>query len=500
MRKVRLFLLGAAVGLPLTILAQAPATAVADVEARFARDAFADGRFRDAVAAYQRAVQAAAGDPVLLRETQAGLAVALLRTGDFAGAREAADAAVRLDPGSARFRAVQGDTLWAAGLFDEGEETYGLALRLDGSEPRAHHGLARALATHGRLDDALEEVRTAIRLDPAEGEFHHTAGVLLERQHRYAEAAAAFRDYVARLPHHDRSETAAWTRAQIRFLDSFGDRTPIDLPAGQDTWTVPLRIADGKALVAIGINGSRPIEFVLDTGAEQTVLSQDVGRRRGVAPVAYMQSAGVGDVGVRGLQIGRIDRLDVGPLRVRNVPCLIKSPPLSGLPGREPESFSPLALGLSMRVDYARRQLTMTRALPEDRYDTELPLRMYRLATVRGVVDGRPASFVVDTGGEVISISQATARLLPSLGSSRRIPVRVYGASGWDRDAFLLPGVDLAFASIRFTRVPVVVLNLHAPSTLLGFNLGGIVGHKFLSRYRVSIDLQRSVLGLDPAS
>ena len=40
------------------------------------------------------------------------------------------------------------------------------------------------------------------------------------------------------------------------------------------------------------------------------------------------------------------------------------------------------------------------------------------------------------------------------------------------------------------------VLNLNAPSALLGFQLGGIVGHKFLSKYRVGIDLDRSVLRL----
>ena len=73
----------------------------------------------------------------------------------------------------------------------------------------------------------------------------------------------------------------------------------------------------------------------------------------------------------------------------------------------------------------------------------------------------------------------------------------MYGTSGWDRDAFLLPGVDLSFDSdIQYRNFPVVVLNLRAPSALLGFELGGIVGHKFLSKYRVGIDLDRSVLRL----
>jgi hypothetical protein len=32
---------------------------------------------------------------------------------------------------------------------------------------------------------------------------------------------------------------------------------------------------------------------------------------------------------------------------------------------------------------------------------------------------------------------------------------------------------------------------------LLGFRLGGIVGHKFLGKYRVSMDLDRSELRLN---
>jgi hypothetical protein len=154
-----------------------------------------------------------------------------------------------------------------------------------------------------------------------------------------------------------------------------------------------------------------------------------------------------------------------------------------------------------MRVDYERRQLTMARALDPVAYTDELPLRMHRLALVRGTVNGRlPASFVVDTGGELLSISGTTARSIQPEKPFRRIPLRVYGTSGWDKDAFLMPNVDLEFSAIRFSQVPVVVLNLRAPSALLGFELGGIVGHRFLSKYRVSIDLNRSVLGLEASS
>ena len=78
----------------------------------------------------------------------------------------------------------------------------------------------------------------------------------------------------------------------------------------------------------------------------------------------------------------------------------------------------------------------------------------------------------------------------------RYIPLEVYGTSGWDPDAFLLPGVNLAFNQVLYDNFSVVVLNLHRPSALLGFHIGGIIGHKFLSNYRVAIDMADGVVRL----
>src|SRR5438105_15500399 len=98
----------------------------------------------------------------------------------------------------------------------------------------------------------------------------------------------------------------------------------------------------------------------------------------------------------------------------------------------ESESFSPLALGFSMTIDYKKHELTIGRHLPPEPKDFELPLRLYRLATVRGVVDRNfQANFVIDTGGEVISISQATATELGRRDGGRKIALKVYGTAGW---------------------------------------------------------------------
>ena len=102
----------------------------------------------------------------------------------------------------------------------------------------------------------------------------------------------------------------------------------------------------------------------------------------------------------------------------------------------------------------------------------------------------------MDTGGEAISVSTSTARGLFTPADRRRIKLRVYGASGLDPDAYLLPGVNLAFGPINLPNQPVVVLDLRAPSVLLGYEIGGILGYRLLGKYRVDIDLPRAMLRL----
>jgi Flp pilus assembly protein TadD/predicted aspartyl protease len=472
-----------------------PVTASSEVQLQLADLLLADGRYAEALEAYRLAK--ATPDTALRTRALVGVVKTMLRLGDFQPALQEAAELRGLAPRDSEVLALHGDALWAGGLFEESDAAYQDALAIAPETPRARHGLGRSLAAQNRLASALDEVQASLRGAPAEPDFHYTLASLYERARRFDDAAASMMDYINLIPNKDVSDKAAWAKAQVRFLRSFEGKKPFAMERGDDVHVIPFRIVRDKVMVEGRINGGSPVEFVLDTGAEQTVLSLPMARRAAVVPITYVRSAGVGEVGIRGLQIGRLDSLEFGRLKVRNLTVLIKNPPLTGLPTSEMESFSPLALGLSMVVDYKRRQLIVAKNLPAADYDTSLPMRLYRLAMVRGTLNGEhPASFVVDTGGEVISISQASAGLLEWDPVRRRIPLKVYGSSGWDPDAFLLPGVDLQFASIRFSNIPVVVLNLRVPSVLLGFELGGIVGHRFLKDYRVGIDLENSLLRL----
>jgi len=478
-----------------------PLSQASEIQLRLGDLLYSEGRYSDALEAYRNALKTAPSENV--RASRFGVISSALRVAEFDLARKEAEKLSQSDPNSPDGLSLYGDALWASGLFDEAESKYRDALAKVPDLARGHHGLARSFAARGHLIDAMNEVQAALRLAPRDMEIHHTVGTIFERMHKYEEAAGAYSNYVNLLPNKDHSEKADWSRAEIRFLRSFGQRVPFETDPGAEDriYTLDFRLVNEKVVVRAKVNDSSAQDFVVDTGSENTVITRTTAQRLGVQPITYTLSAGVGRIGLRGLQLARIDSLELGSLKVRNIPCLIKNPPLRDIPVKETESLSPLALGYSMIIDYKSHKLTFGKHLPDEPKDFELPLRLYRLATVRGTVDTEhKANFVVDTGGEVISISQATATALGKPQNGRKIALKVYGTSGWDDDAFLMPGVDLAFDAIQYRNFPVVVLNLDAPSALLGFQLGGIVGHKFLSKYRVAIDLERSVLRLKNVS
>ena len=481
---------------PVTPHAGAPTTAQAELSRGQAL--FDDARYRDAV---KHLVRARQFDPELNTSVTPIVVRALLRVGDFSRAEQEASGLITSTVGAADL-ALHGETLWAIGHFEEANARYTAALTLDPHLPAALHGISRVLDARGKTEDALAAVERAIEREPDTPEYRHTRAYYLERLRRYRVAADELERYLRLLPRKGFKEQVKLARARIKFLRHFDDRTPMLMSdeVGTGIHVIPFRVEREMLFVKARINGRFWQELVLDTGAEMNVLSEEIAQRAQVYSVAETMSAGVGDIGMRRLKLARIARLEVGTLKVEHVPAMIKDPPLKKFTHGDIDAFSPLALGLSMRVDYDRKQLIVARDLPkiDGQAAMEAPLWMHRLATVRGRINGdRPGAFVVDTGGQAISISRSVAVGLEQLGRFRRIPLRVFGSSGWDKDAFLLPGVDLEVDEVRMAQTSLVVLNLRAPSVLLGYELGGILGHKFLSRYRVSLDLDQGLMRLD---
>lgn len=467
----------------------------AEVQYQLATQLYGEARFREALYAYDLAMRSE--DAALVGRARKGKVRTALRVAEFDLARREAEALVAGAAADPEAQTLYGDALWATGLFDEADTAFRGALDAAPESSRARFGTARSLATRTRLDDALNEALAAAAVSPRDAEVQALVGHIYERLQRFDEAADAYERYTALLPNPDDTMAGVFL-AKIRHLRSFNGRVPllVDAETATRAHRVQFKLVNKKIVMQGRLNGAA-VEFVLDTGSERTGISAATARRTGVSPVTSTLTAGVGVAAFRRLDLGSADRIEIGTFRIRNVPVSIRNVGRGALPRWQSETFSPVALGLSVVVDYQRREVTLARSLPDGDADFRLPMRVNRLPMVRGLLNAtHPAYFVVDTGGELISISAETASAL-AMRPARRIPLRVYGMSGLDADAFLLPGVDLDFDAIEYRKVGLAVLNLRAPSVLLGFQLGGIVGHKFLGDYRVSMDVGRSELRLE---
>jgi predicted aspartyl protease len=390
--------------------------------------------------------------------------------------------------GSAPGMVEAGDAFFRAALFDRAERAFRDALTYDAQSGPAHLGLARALATRREVDLALAEVDVAIGLPATPADAHLTLANLLEHTGHTASAAQSLDRYlnsVGRDAHPLRVQRA---RAQAALLHLAG-HAPLRGGNRDGAGTIAFDIIQDKLFVKASINGRIPVDMMIDTGADGLVLSRQIVDRAGMPRVEGSAGAPM---------VALADRLDIAGLTVTRVPALVRPEPLRVTPYLDGSALSPLALGLSMILDYERRQLTLARRLPFEPADVELPLSFAALPVVVGTIGTDAISFVIDTGSEVTSLAGEVLDRLGPVPDARRIPMRVFDAWGArQRDAFLLtPGLDLAFGAITLSRYPVVVRSWPDVEAVHGFAMGGILGHNFLKQYRVSVDLVRRVVRL----
>ena len=260
---------------------------------------------------------------------------------------------------------------------------------------------------------------------------------------------------------------------------------------------MPFRVVNEKIIVKARVNRGPLMDFVLDTGSEQTVISRETAARMGIRPIVNILSAGVGDLGVRELELTRLDELEIG----------IAQGAERAVDHQEPAAARPadardgklLAAGAGHVGDHRLRPAgaaSWARSCRPRRPTSSCRCACIGSRWCRGRCRADAASFILDTGGQVISISTDTASGLER-GEMRQHPAegvrRVGMGSRRVPDARRQPELH---DKIEYKNLSVVVLNLRAPSVLLGFRLGGIVGHKFLSRYRVAINLDKSIVQL----
>ncbi|HET7599065.1 MAG TPA: tetratricopeptide repeat protein, partial [Gemmatimonadales bacterium] len=110
-----------------------------------------------------------------------------------ARARDAADRALALAPGSAEAHTAKGDYLWNAEDDQErGMAEYSAALRIDSRNPELLQSVAFNQWARGRRDSALASIQRAAALDPRSAQRALALGNALEAVGRFGDAVASY--------------------------------------------------------------------------------------------------------------------------------------------------------------------------------------------------------------------------------------------------------------------------------------------------------------------
>lgn len=227
----------------------------------------------------------------------------------------------------------------------------------------------------------------------------------------------------------------------------------------------------GRVVAPISVNGQGPFRFIVDTGANRSVLSQALADRLGLTPDGTSEVHSVHGVTiaplthVTSLQYANLV-LSAAPMPVLQGPMLAGEHGLLGVDGMR---------GRRLRMDFERNciEIISSRDAPRLRGWQRIAgeLRFGHLVVVRGSINGVRANLLIDTGS---NMSLANIALREALGArlQRRTAnggTIVYTASDpvFLTDSIFMPRVRFGDLDVRNVRA--FVGDFHI------FNLWGLV-------------------------
>lgn len=489
------------------ILAAVPASALANENdpkkmVRQADKLMRSGKAAEAEALYRQALSIAPENT----DTKLKIAHLLIKQRRLAEAYELSLGVAQAERRNARAFALVGTTLLSLGQFDEARAVLIEALRIDRSEALAWYAIGLLEYYENRVEESLANLRESIFHDPRNTDAIFSLAQVAARSEKYKEAADAYRRFLE-ISRDQTDERRDRIRGLIDFLSFLGSRTAIYTTSGPDTSTINLTLVGNRPVLEVRINdGKEPLRFVLDTGSGITVISDETAERLGIKPVARGGNAkGLGGDGKFEIVYGFLRSVEIGEMRVRNVPVYIRK-------FHNPTLRFDGYIGLSLiskfltTVDYGELKFSLTRKDSELAktipLDNAVPLRLTSSGFLSGEVqlEGVEArlNFIVDTGASVSVISDEIATVATVSPGLREERLRVIGSAGITEN---VPSYDLpklSFAEHTRSDVMAIALDLGIINEASGFTQAGILGGNFLKNFRMTFDFKNSRVVFTP--
>jgi len=458
-------------------------------------------------------------------EARLGLSFTQLKQRSLQAAYDNAARVIMQDPLSARAHALLGAAILGAGEFSLSVEEFRTALTLNGDEALAVAGLAMVDFYENRMPAAIAGLRKAVNMDPDEPDFVFNLGQAAARSEKYKEAADAYERFLMIAPKTDidRRERII---GLIDFLRYLGRQGPLYIPGGDYRSTLSFEATDNRPILQIRINGNKePLRFVLDTGSGMSVISDETAKKLGIKPVARGGLArAVGGGGKFEIVYGFVDSIEIGGVRVQNVPVYIRKFFDNQIPVDGYLGLSVVSKFLAS-VDYGTRHMSLVRQNQTDQVESwtavrrpenmqglipvapndgsiEVPLRTTSSGFLSGEVglDGfdKNVNFIIDTAASITVISEKLSQQEQLLELLQPSKMRVFGAAGVTEDVKLLQLPRLSLGLSKLEKINAAVLDMEPVNETAGFTQSGILGGNFLRHFRIYFDFARGAMRLEP--
>ncbi len=439
-------------------------------------------------------------------------AESLLRSGRIRQALAEAALAERSAPNGAEPLALLGDISFRQADFEAAEKYFNAALASDPRCVRAHLGLARLDQLHFRRGAALQRVVTAYSLSPNDPETVLAYSSVTSDPKQEILFLQKYLTFGAGVPR-EQFESA---EGRLQFRQRLGSRKLTVLDGPYIPYRLPLtvwatrRASPNGLLLAVSINGSKPLRLVFDTGAAGIVISHRSAVRLGLE---YLADAGLQGVGDSGIETKKTlaDSVRIGNLRLRNCVVDVAAHDVAGevdgaIGANVFEQFIVRLDGRHRVLDLLPYPDEVPRAQSQEDLwagrDRSLPAGMENLTPVcqtghlllvqTKLDSGTSGYMILDTGAAYSSLSrQAT------LPFAEPTPFEIAGPGGGLVTAFQAGPTQLHVAGHDLADPEVVALDFARISNLHGLEISGLIGYPMLSRYALTLEYRDGLIGLD---
>ena len=221
----------------------------------------------------------------------------------------------------------------------------------------------------------------------------------------------------------------------------------------------------GRMTVPVRVNGQGPFPFMVDTGADHSVLSQELAAMLGLPPAGIVHVAGI--AGVQDRPLAKVARLEVGGR-------VLSDAPMALLPRRHLGALGYVGLdslkGQRLAIDFVRRQMEVRRSRGRPQEPGEIVVygksRFGQLMLIDSSVWRRPVYVILDSGAQntignsaLRSFTQARRRQSLETQASPKIELdSVTGQSLMGEGAQL---TDLVLGDVSMRQIPIIYADLH---------------------------------------